>query len=131
MAVDDKANDTEEFADVSEGKYWERLEIPGFKLRKPLEFCLLEDKDVTGEVVGYIAMHALPSLSSPDGDMMKGTGKTEDEAAENLVNKIRARYNSCGLIVSGMRTPGREVSPQTALQWQYLQTIMVPASASK
>lgn len=106
------------YYDISEGEYAEIVEIPGFKLRKPLEVELSNDC-MGGERDQYLAYHTLPSLNGPEGDMLGGREETKREAIKSLVDTVTGHYTN----LEGYAFRD-QLEPEQKLQWQYLRSIM-------
>jgi len=78
--------------DTFQAKYREICDVPGYRLRKPLEVALFEKKDRKGNI-NYIATHNLPSSTGDAiGTGIEGRGKTEDEACRELAKTLVTRF---------------------------------------
>jgi hypothetical protein len=99
--------------DISTARYSCITEIPGYKLRKPIEIAMFEETD-RGLKVGYRANHTLPTdINDKDVDngvKIHGKGKTEESACRSLERKLAKRF----------------VNPKSEPERQYLSSIMVP-----
>jgi len=106
--------------DISIAQYREITEVPGYKLRKPIEVALLEKKD-RGGGVGYFAIHRLPSfLDRPEGSEIKGEGSTEDEAAKDLSRQLVSIFK----YLTGLSENG-DLKFGLITQKKYLETILI------
>ena len=109
----------EEFADISTAQAYKAvIEIPGYKLRKPLEMALFEDKDLSGQVIGYRAVHWLPSEDYKGKEIAK-VGKTEEEAAKKVISTLITRYES---LCASFKT--NTLPPFLEKEKQYLDAIL-------
>ncbi|MBW2966220.1 hypothetical protein KY342_03905 [Candidatus Woesearchaeota archaeon] len=101
-------------------QYRRIIEISGYRLRKGLETALYKVKE------GYTAVHHLPSIYLPSradksfiGKVVKGEGKTDDEACEDLIKKLIDKYESLRI------TDPKNLSSQSEIEKQYLESILV------
>lgn len=73
----------------SRAEYRELTEVPGYRLRKGIEVALFR---VGG---GFVATHCVPStIGNGRGTELNGMGRTEDEAAKALGQRIAVVYEN-------------------------------------
>lgn len=88
---------------VSEGQARFILEIPGYRLHKPVEVVFFQDG-----INGYRFQHTLPSPERESGLDIMGLGTTEYSAADSLLRQLTKRFES----------------PENELERNYLHSIM-------
>ena len=67
---------------ISHGQARGILEIPGYRLHKPIEILLFNESP------RYKAQHTLPSPHSEHGRDITGLGETEESAASHLISQL-------------------------------------------
>ncbi|HLC57194.1 MAG TPA: hypothetical protein VJH95_01335 [Candidatus Nanoarchaeia archaeon] len=103
--------------DTVVAQFREISEVPGYKLRKPIEVAL--DELFDGK--HYRAVHILPSLDSKSGEPIEGIGRTEEEAGDSLVEILTGIYSG----LQRFEAEGKKLLPELRLQKTYLDTLMV------
>ncbi len=111
-------------ADIStiQAECREILQIPGYRLSKPLEIAVVGHRE-RGAVTQYSATHYLPSSQyergAPTGNALVGIGNTPEEAGDNLGELIKDIWAN----LKGM--PDKELWPEARLQKQYLSALFL------
>ncbi len=102
-------------------EFREILQIPGYRLSKPLEIQVIGQRE--RGVCQYIATHYLPSEryenGAPKGTALIGRGETPEEAGDQLCKTIVFFWNLL------KDAPKEILSPNRQLQQDYLRTLFL------